>query len=289
MEIIIAILNSWQFNTIVAIMFSVLYVQFYKLAVKETQKEGVATVLLELIGGISAAVLIPFFVFKLEISLHVVLLFIFANVFYTLNDRIKTSVRKHLEISVFSIIDQLSKVFLIMYGLFLFHNPVLLPKLIGGMLIILSNVALFYHKKKFIMNKYVSLSVLASLLMATALVIDVDISKRFNLAFYVLLTLFIPAIFNFVLLRCPMKDIAMEFNTNRRKYYLTSGLASGPMIFFTIRALQLGQVAFIAPLLATTVLLNVLIASFFQKEHTHVLKKVIVTLIIILGVYLTVI
>lgn len=289
MELIKTILNSWQFNVIAAVVSAVLYVQYYKLAVKDTQREGIATIILEFIGGIGALILMPFFIFKFSLDLKVIVLFILANIFYTLNDRIKTIARKNLEVSVFSIIDQLSKVFLIMYGIILFHNPIVATKLIGGALIIFGNIALFYHKKKFTVNKYVLLSVSASFLMATALIIDVDISKRFNLPFYVMLTLIIPAIFNYAIERCPIKDITNEFNSNRKKYYIISGLVSGPMIFFTIRSLQLGQVAFIAPLLATTVLLNVLVASVMHKEKTKLIRKIAVAIVIIIGVYLTVV
>jgi len=289
MESIKIILNSWQLNAILAIAFSVLHVQYYKLAVKNTEREGIATIILEAIGGLSALVLMPFFAFKFSLDFKVAILFVLANIFYTLNDRIKTIARKNLEVSIFSIIDQLSKVFLIAYGIFLFHNPLIATKLIGGALIILGNIALFYHKNKFVVNKYVWLSVLASMLMATALVIDVDISKRFNLPFYVMLTLIIPAIFNYALQKFPTRDVIKEFNTIRRKYYILAGLFFGPMIFFTIRALQLGQIAFIAPLLATTVLVNVLVASVLHKERTHLVKKIVVAMIIIIGVYLTVV
>jgi len=288
MEVIKIMLNSWQFNTVVAVVFSVLHIQFYKLAVRNTQREGVATIILEFIGGLSAIVLIPFFVFKFSVDLKIIILFIFANVFYTLNDRIKTIVRKNLEVSVFSLLGQLSQVFLIVYGIILFNNPIVATKLIGGALIILGNVALFYHRRKFFINKYVFLSMLASLLLATALIIDVDISKQFNLPFYVMLTLLIPATFNYTLEKCSIKDIIVEFNTYQKKYYIITGFVFGPMIIFTIRAFQLGQIAFIAPLLATSVLLNVLVASIFYKERTHIFKKIIVAIIIVIGIYLTV-
>lgn len=289
MDLIKIILNSWQFNVVMAVISAVLYVQYYKLAVKNTPREGLSTVILEAIGGLGMLLLMPFFAFKFSLDWPVALLFVLANVFYTLNDRIKTKVRKNLEVSIFSIIDQLSKVFLIIYGLVLFDNPFIATKLIGGALIILGNVALFWHKKRFVVNKYVWLSALASLFLATALVIDIDISKRFNLPFYVLLTFLIPAIFNYILERCSLRDVVAEFQSERRRYYIISGLISGPTVFFSIRAFQLGQVAFIAPLLATTVLANVLIASVFHKERSQLLKKIVVAIIIIIGVYLTVV
>ncbi len=287
MELLRIILNSWQLNIIGAVIFSVLYVQSYKLAVKDTEKEGEATIILELSGAVGALLLAPFFAFKFSLTPKIGLLFVLANIFYALNDRLKTIGRKHLEVSIFSIVDQLTKVFMIAYGIILFDNPIIPTKLIGAALIIGGNVALFYRQNKFRFNKYIALTILAAFLAATALIIDADISKDFNLPFYIALTLIIPALFNYIFIRRPVKDIINEFNSKRRGYYIFCGLVTGPMLFFIIRSLQLGQIAITAPLLATSVLLNVLAASIIHKEKSGLFRKIIVALIIIAGVYLT--
>jgi len=288
MELLTWFVNTWQFNAVIAIICSVFYVQTYKLAIRNTRREATATIILEALGALGALLFVPLFTFRFSVTPKILLLFVFANIFYTLNDRLKTISRKHLDVSVFSIIDQLYNVFLILYGVVLFHNPIILTKFIGGALIIFGNILLFYHKGKLAIDKYVLLSILAALLLATALIIDVDISRQSNLPFYVMLTLIIPAIINFVSTRCSITNILEEFNSKNKRYFIICGLISGPMIICTIRSLQLGQVAFVAPLLATSVILNVLIASAVHKENKQLLKKIAIALVIIIGVYLTV-
>lgn len=55
-----------------------------------------------------------------------------------------------------------------------------------------------------------------------------------------------------------------------------------------IRSLQLGEAVFIAPLLAVSVFLNVVMAYFIHNEKSGFLKKIIVAIIIIIGIYFTV-
>lgn len=103
-----------------------------------------------------------------------------------------------------------------------------------------------------------------------------------------MITLLIPAFLNFIFERCSLKDVVNEFQSVRKKYYILTGLFWGFVIFFTIRSMQIGKVSFVVPLLAGTVLLNVLIASFFHNEKDNLLKKIISALIVILGICLTV-
>lgn len=132
MDYLISFVNTWQFNVIMALVFSVLYNQFYKLSVKGVTRDGISTVILEIISGLSMLLLVPFFAFKFNLDLKIFLLFITALIFYTISDRIQTSARKNLEVSIFSIINQLSKVFLILYGIFLFKESIIYLKLIGA-------------------------------------------------------------------------------------------------------------------------------------------------------------
>ena len=55
------ILNSWQFNLILSTIFVVLFTQFFKLASKKQKSNGAVTSLVQLIGGLSILLLVPFF------------------------------------------------------------------------------------------------------------------------------------------------------------------------------------------------------------------------------------
>jgi len=90
--------------------------------------------------------------------------------------------------------------------------------LAGAGLILTGNVLIFYEKGKLKINKYIWLGILATLLFRIVILIDIGISKQFNLPFYIMLTFFIPAIMN---------DFFICFLT---------GFASALAIFFSPRS-----------------------------------------------------
>ncbi len=286
MEEVKIILNSWQFNLVSSLVFAVLFIQFYKLAVKETTDEGISTIIMQGVAGISILALAPFLPFIFTGDFKVYALLVLASIFYAINDRLQVTVRRNLDVSVYTILNQLAKVFMVMYGILVFREDIVGNKLVGGGLILLGNIIIFYRKGKIKFNKNILLSVIASFFMATALMIDVDISKHFNLPFYIMLTLIIPGIFIFIREKQSFKNIKKEFESNRKNYYLITGIAWGLMIFFSIRALQLGEVIFIAPLLALSVLLNVIVASVLHKEKSNLIRKIIAAIIVIFGIFI---
>ena len=286
MEEIKIILNSWQFNLSMALMLSVIFMQAYKSAVREVEKDGIATIILQIIAGISVLFLVPFFSFAIPNNIEAYLIISLAIILYALNDRIQVTVRKHLDVSVYSVMNQLTRVFLVIYGIIIFQETIVANKLIGGGFILIGNIILFYRKGKIKINKYVLLSIGVSLLYATATIIDIGISKQFNLPFYIMITLVIPAFLVYIVERHSVKEIIEEYNSKRKKYYLITGISWGALIFFMIRAFQSSEVVFIAPLLATSVLLNVLVASVLYKEKSNLARKITAAIVVILGVFI---
>jgi drug/metabolite transporter (DMT)-like permease len=248
------ILNSWQLNLVFYLVFAVSFMQFYKLAVKNIKKDGVATILLQFIGGLSILLLTPFFSFTLSKNPTVYLFLTIACIFYALNDRLQTTVRKNLPVSVFTILSQLTGFFVIMYGIFIFKEPIFLTKILGAFLIIGANIFLFYEKGKLDLNKDVLLGILASFFLATAISIDIGISSQFNLPFYIMFTLVIPASMILLVEKIKPSQVLKEFKTSKeRKYYLLTGISWGLLIFFMLRAYRFGAVITITTLSATTV------------------------------------
>lgn len=266
----------------------VLFNQFYKLAVRNAKRDGAATVLLQTIAGLSILILAPLYPFKFPSDWRIYALLTLACIFYALNDRIQTTVRKNMEVSVYTIINRLSSVFLIIYGLTIFHEPVVFGKIIGAILILSATVFLRYSEGKIVFNRYILLAALSNLFMATALSIDIDISKHFNLPFYVMLTLIIPTTMIKLTERIPLTDIKNEFKSANKKYYILTGLVWGLFIIFMIRSYQLSSFSLITPLAATSVLINVLVATIFFGERKDITKKILAAVISIVGVYFTV-
>lgn len=280
---------TWQFNLIGYLICVVAYFQFYKLAVKNAEEDGAATLLLQTIAGLSVLLLVPFFEFKLPSDIKWYLLLIAASVFYTVNDRLQTTARKHLQVSVFTILNQLANVFLIIFGLTIFKESFSFSKILGAGLILLANGLLLYKKGRLEINKYVFITIAATLSFAIAISIDIGIVQQFNLPFYIMLALIIPAAMLFFVEKISLHQMFVEYKNSNGKYYLLTGVFWALTIFFSLRSFQFGEVTTIVPLQATNVLLNVAVAYLFLGEKKEELKKIIAALIIIAGIYLTVI
>lgn len=285
---IVNILNAWQFWLVGYLIFIVIFYQGYKAAVRNAKRDGAATILLQIIGAVSILVLVPFFSGTLTSNIKVWAMLLFATVFYALNDRLNTTIRKRLPVSTYSIISQMSTVFLIIIGFTIFREPLLMNKVIGASLIILSNVLLAYKKGGIAINKYFGLAVLAAFIISIAISIDIGISKEFNLPFYISMTLFIPALMISGVEKIKLSEVKREYNTPDKKYYLITGVAWGLAIISLLRAYQLGEVTTIVPLSGVSVLLNVLVAYVIFHEREDRLKKVIAAIITVIGITFTV-
>lgn len=263
----------WILFVFIYIVLAVAFTQFYKIVTKTSKSDGTLTVLLQFLAGISALLLCPFFNFSFPTDWKVYLLLGIACIFYAISDRVNTTVRSGIEASTFSIIKQLSTVFMILAGLLFFKEQFVWKKIIGAGLIIFGNILIFYKKGSQKLDKYVLLGILSNIAFSIALFLDVNISDNFNLAFYVALTLFVPALFITIAERIKFSNIKKEFQNGSKKAILITSLCWGTMIVVQLRAYQLGDVTSVAPLCALTVIGNVIVGYLFLKERNNLLKK----------------
>ena len=217
------LLNDFKVYIIIYLIVSVMFNQGYKIVTKNMNNAGAMTILIQIISSIICICMIPLFEIKFPTDYKVYIFLFIAIIFYTLNDRLGTTARNGLEASTYSILKQLSNVFMIFMGILFFKEKFILNKFIGALLIIFSNVLVYYNKKYFKFNKYLILGILANLSLSIALFIDVNYSNEFNLAFYVLLTFLIPLILIFIFERIKIKNIIIEYkNSNNTSLFLNS-------------------------------------------------------------------
>lgn len=276
----------WILYVILYIICSITYNQFYKITTKKSKHDGALTALLQIMAGLTALLTIPFFKFTFPTSWTVWLLLAVACIFYALSDRMNTTVRSGIEASTFGIILQVATVFMIAAGLLFFKEPFVLKKMIGAVLIILSNVLVFYKKGAQKIDKYVILGIFANLAYAFAVFLDVNISESFNLAIYIAITLIVPATFIIIAERIKLRDIINEYKIgNKVAIYITS-IGWAFVIIFQLLAYKYGSVTTVTPLLALTVIGNVIIGYIFLNEKDNLPKKLIAAILIIISVLL---
>ena len=278
--------KNWKFYIIIYLIVSVIFNQGYKLITKKVINDGALTILIQIISSIMCIILIPLFEIKFPYDYKVYIFLFIAIIFYTLNDRLGTTARKGIDASIYSILKQLSTVFMIIMGILFFKEKFILNKIIGALLIILSNILVFYKKDNFKFNKYLILGVIANISLAIALFIDVNYSKEFNLAFYVLLTFFIPSILIFIFEKIKIKQVFNEYKiSNKIILYLTS-FSWTLMMITKLKSYELGSIIVIAPLCSLTVILNIIVSYFLLKEKNNILKKIIAGIFVVIGIVL---
>jgi len=170
------------------------------------------------------------------------LLLAVACIFYALNDRLQTTARKHLEVSTVSIINQLLTVMLIFYGIVFFKDPVVPTKILGAFIIVCANILLFVKGNKLRLNRHAIIAFIATAALATALSIDIGISKQFNLPIYNSITFLLPALFIMTGERVSVKTTLEELRSPSKKYFYITGILWALVIFFYLRAFQFGEI-----------------------------------------------
>lgn len=158
--------------------------------------------------------------------------------------------------------------------------------MIGAALIIFSNILIFYQKDKQKLDKYVLLGILSNIAFSIALFLDVNSSDNFNLAFYVALTLLIPAFFIVLAERIKFSNIKKEFLNGNKRAILITSLCWRTMIVVQLKAYQLGNVTAVAPLCVLTIIGNVIVGYIFLKERNNLIKKLIAAILIIIIAFL---
>lgn len=278
--------HNFKFYIIIYLIVSVIFNQCYKIITKKMINDGAITIVIQFISSLVCIFLIPLFEIRFPTDYRVYLFLFLSIIFYALNDRLGTTARSGIDASTYSILKQMSTVFMIIMGILFFKESIILNKIIGAILIIFSNVLVFYKKDNFKFNKYLILGILANISLSIALFIDVNYSTEFNLAFYVLLTFLIPLILIFIFERIKIKEVVNEYKNSNKVILFLISISWALMMITKLKSYELGNVIIVAPISSLTVILNIIISYFLLKEKDNLLKKIIAGILIIIGIIL---
>ncbi len=280
------IFSIWWVDVIFYLLLAVVYNQSYKIATKKMQRPGAMAVITDLIGGFGVLSLCIFYKISFPSNPLVYLFLAMSITFYAISDRMNATVRKGLPVSTFVITKQLNPVIMVFAGLLFLDEPLAILKILGAFLIVFSNILVLYEKGRLVINKYLIMSLLASISFTTGLLMDVNNSIHFTLPIYISCILLGPAIMIIIFDKVRLKDIKSEFLLGNRRLIVVVGLCYAFTNFLMMRAYQLQTVSTVAPLLSTAVIMNVLAGYIFLKEKSGIVKKIIAAILIILGIIL---
>jgi len=278
--------NSWELWVIIYIVSAVIFDNTFKKANRDMKNAGSLTILLEIATALFSIFLIPFFKWTLPTSPRIYITLLIVTIIYAATDRLNIESRYGLDPSTFSMLKQLSTVFMIIFGFIFLKEELIIHKIIGAIIIILANLILTFEKGKVIINKYFIMSFVSNLLFALAMLINVNISDNFNLAFYTILTVSIPACIIFLFEKHSIKELKDELKLYDKKAFILSGLTWCLMLISSVKAYQLGSVTVVAPLFALTSIINAIIEFIFNKNKNKLIQKLIAAFLLIIGVIL---
>ena len=280
------IMNYWETWVIIYLISAVVFAQSFKIANRKMKNAGSLTILLEVFTALFSILLIPCFNITFPSDIKIYLTLFVVTIIYAVTDRLNIEARYGLEPSTFSMLKQLSTVFLIIFGLLFLKEDFLINKFIGGIIIIGANLLLAYDNGKLKINKYFIMCFISNFLFAVAMLINVNISDYFNLAIYTIITVSIPALLIFLFERHSIKELKEEFKLYDKRTFLTAAFTWSLMLISSVKAYQLGNVSVVAPLLALTSIANAVVEFIFNKNKSKLTQKLIAAILLIIGIIL---
>ena len=269
------------------LVFALIFSQGFKKVNRTMKNASALTVLLELFTGLFAIVMSIFFKYTFPSDIKVYITLFVVTIIYAVTDRLNIEARYGLSPSNFSMLKQLSTVFLVIFGLVFLKEQLAFKKIFGAIIIVVSNVMLAVNKDgKFEFNKYFIFCLISNFLFAVAMFINVNISSMFNIGIYTLITVFIPSIIIKLFSRLSFKDLEEEFNLYNKPLFILVSFAWCMMLISSVKAYEYGSISVVAPLLTLTALTNTIYEFIVDKDKKRFYYKLVVSILILIGVIL---
>lgn len=269
------------------LVFALIFSQGFKKVNRTMKNVSALTILLELFTGLFAIIMSIFFKYTFPSDIKVYITLFVVTIIYAVTDRLNIEARYGLSPSNFSMLKQLSTVFLVIFGLVFLKEQLVFKKILGAIIIVVSNVMLAVNKDgKFEFNKYFIFCLISNFLFAVAMFINVNISSMFNIGIYTLITVFIPSIIIKLFSRLSFKDLEEEFNLYNKPLFILVSFAWCMMLISSVKAYEYGSISVVAPLLTLTALTNTIYEFIVDKDKKRFYYKLVISILILIGVIL---
>lgn len=272
---------------IIYLIFSLLFAQCFKETNRNMKNASALTILLEIFTALFALLLSPLFTFKFSLNPKILLTLGTVTIIYAATDRLNIEARYGLAPSTFSMLKQLSTVFLVIFGFVFLKEKIVLTKITGITLILLANIFLSTNNKgKLELNKYFIMCLISNFLFAIAMFINVNISDNFNIGLYTVMTVLIPALIIKIVSKLSIKDLKQEFKLYDKKKFMIVSFSWAMMLISSVKAYEYGNISIVAPLLTLSMITNSIYEYFIDKDKKSLKRKLIISLLIVLGIIL---
>ena len=201
--------------------------------------------------------------------------------------RMEVIARTKLPVSEVVIINRLRAVMFVVAAIVVLGERPDVLTLLGASSIVAANLMISYQKGKFVINKYFWELLVASALVVLSTLIDVEVSKQFNLGLFLFLSFVFRGIFFIAVDPITVGDVKDVFLSKGFGRVFLTGAGLGLSVVVTIYAFQRFDYSVFEPLRASATFAAVLIATKVNHEDNQdPLKKLLAASLVVLGVYL---
>ena len=281
----------WLTYTLISLGFFTGLFVFSKILTTNSKDQRAFSVLYSLFASLWALV---FFLIETDLNSIVFpsgiipyLVLTIACVFYGVFERYRFKVMKNIDISLFSIILTLAPVTAFIGSSILYKEPLTSIKIIGGALIIFSNILVAFQPNKQRNKsdkKFVGLATIISIFLGIAWMLDKSGAGYFGTPVYSILVWFLPISIIF-LPYIKISNISFELKTASWKIIALAFLNSAGY-YLQLKALTLGEATRVIPIVHASLIFTVLLGIFFLKEKENKIQKIIAGIACFLGVVL---
>lgn len=272
---------------ILYLIFSLIFAQCFKETNRNMKNASALTILLEVFTAIFALLLSPLFTYKFSLEPKILLTLGTVTIIYAATDRLNIEARYGLAPSTFSMLKQLSTVFMVIFGFVFLKENIIFSKIIGIILILLANILLSTNKKgKLELNKYFIMCIISNFLFAIAMFINVNISDNFNIGLYTVITVLIPAFIIKIVSKLSIKDLKQEFKLYDKSKFMLVSFSWAMMLISSVKAYEYGNISIVAPLLTLSMVTNSIYEYFIDKDKNSLKRKLAISLLIVIGIIL---
>lgn len=207
-----------------------------------------------------------------------------ATLGYGLYERTHFLVRKELDASTTAILFRLTPVITFIGAILFLHEPLSMAKLGGAALLIGASVLVVHNNLKLRASRAVWIAIFAATMLGLAGVIDKPASVGIPANIYSValwgLSLIIVAFPSL-----SMGQLTQEFHIGGWKVALTALLNVVGFVFY-VQALSLADASLVTPVSSSSGIMVVLGGIIFLNERTHLKKKLIAGLLMLMGIIL---
>jgi len=278
--------NNWYVCIVMYLVCGAIWTQVFNHIAKNARDDEAATILFELFAGVASLAFSWTLPFIWPTDPWIIFITVVVTFFYALVDRYNTKALVGIQPSTFSIMNQITTAFMTLAGFIIFKEALVWGKLLGAVLILAANVFMFYEKGTFTYNKYVGYGLISAVMVAIATFIDVSISDAYNLFIYIAICVGGTGIINSAISRIKLSRLKDELKNSGWVLLAVNGSCMAAMVMFMLRAYQLGDASATAPLLASSVVVNVITSYFVAKDRENIPKKIFCACVILASVLL---